>query len=136
MHAAAVRHNPVVSARRAVFTSNPKGRWARLKLRTLTAFLHLMQPVARLRGRLRLGLTPWRRRGWSGYAFPRRRTATVWREEWRAPENWLGEVVPERRQSQQGDPRRPRQEAGLTRTLDGTHGTTVGPGPGRTVAQV
>jgi GT2 family glycosyltransferase len=82
----------VISARRAVFTSNPSGRRARWKLRALTAFLHLMQPVARLRGRLRFGLTPWRRRGWSGFAFPRLRTTTVWREDWHAPEHWLGDV--------------------------------------------
>jgi O-antigen biosynthesis protein len=82
----------VVSARRAVFTSEPKGRWARFRLRALTALLHLVQPMARLRGRLRFGLAPWRRRGWSGFAVPVPQTATVWREEWRAPEDWLGAV--------------------------------------------
>jgi GT2 family glycosyltransferase len=89
----------IISAHRAVFASEPKGRWTRLTLRALTALLHLMQPVARLRGRLRHGLTPWRRSGWSGFVLPRPRTATVWREEWRAPEQWLGEVETRLRQT-------------------------------------
>ena len=54
-------------------------RWAR---RVLTATLHLIQPIARLRGRIQEGLTPWRRR------CPRRPgplwpvTASVWSERW------------------------------------------------------
>ena len=60
-----------------------------MKLWSLTAFLHLLQPLARLRGRLRFGLTPWRRRGWHGLVFPWPRTMTLWSEQWRAPEEWL-----------------------------------------------
>jgi hypothetical protein len=55
----------------------------------LTAALHLLQPLARLRGRVRFGLTPWRRRGWQHLAFPRRRTTTCWSERWHAPEDRL-----------------------------------------------
>jgi hypothetical protein len=56
-----------------------------LGLRLLTAALHVMQPAARLVGRLRHGLTPWRRRPAFGYALPWARTATRWSEEWQEP---------------------------------------------------
>ncbi len=51
----------------------------------LTALLHLVQPAARLRGRIAHGLTPWRRRR-SGATSPRpRRQVALWSEAWRAP---------------------------------------------------
>src|SRR5437867_1223374 len=55
---------------------------ARAQLRLLTAFLYLTQPLARLRGRLQSGLTPWRRRGTAGLAVPLPRTAALWSERW------------------------------------------------------
>src|SRR3989442_4554450 len=55
---------------------------ARAQLRLLTAFLHLTQPLARLRGRLQSGLTPWRRRGTGGLALPLPRTSALWSERW------------------------------------------------------
>jgi O-antigen biosynthesis protein len=58
----------------------------RLGLHALTGLLHLMQPLARLRGRLRSALTPWRRHGPVGFAFPRARTWRVWAEYWQSAE--------------------------------------------------
>jgi hypothetical protein len=58
-------------------------------LRVLIAGLHLLQPLARLIGRLTSGLTPWRRRKTRGWAWPGWRTATIWSEKWRAPHEWL-----------------------------------------------
>ena len=81
-----------LSASRASFTSAPPSRVARLKMRALTAFLHLIQPLARLGGRLAHGLTPWRRRGPRGLALPRPRTTTIWSEHWQAPEEWLRSI--------------------------------------------
>ncbi|MDQ3692416.1 MAG: glycosyltransferase [Chloroflexota bacterium] len=78
------------SARRARFPSAPDEGWNKLTLRALTAWLHLIQPLARLRGRIRHGLTPWRRRGQTGWTVPVRRETTVWSETWFAPEQWLG----------------------------------------------
>ncbi len=72
-----------LSAARASFTSVPQSRVAQLKLRSLTAFLHLLQPLARLSGRLRYGLAPWRLRGASGLSLPRPRTSILWSECWR-----------------------------------------------------
>jgi GT2 family glycosyltransferase len=58
----------------------------RLKLRLLTAFLHLLQPLARLRGRLRHGLTLWRQRGAGRLRLPIRRSFAIWTERWAPPE--------------------------------------------------
>jgi GT2 family glycosyltransferase len=57
-------------------------------LRVLTAFFHLMQPMARLAGRLRSGLTPWRQQI-SGSAWPWTRELSIWNEDGRPPESWL-----------------------------------------------
>jgi O-antigen biosynthesis protein len=58
-------------------------------MRLLTAALYLLQPLARLRGRLGSGLTPWRRRGPRHFALPRRLTRATWSERWKAPEERL-----------------------------------------------
>jgi hypothetical protein len=58
----------------------------------LTAILHLAQPLARLIGRLRHGLTVWRRRGHSGWAIPRPHTSTIWSEDWQSVDAWLSAV--------------------------------------------
>jgi O-antigen biosynthesis protein len=57
--------------------------------RALTGILFLLQPVARLAGRLRNGLSPWRRRLRLGVVWPRPRTVTVWAESWREPQAWI-----------------------------------------------
>jgi O-antigen biosynthesis protein len=78
-----------LSATRAAFTGQPETRWGLLKLHVVTAFLHLLQPLARLWGRQRYGLTPWRRQAKRGLSFPRRRNFSIWSENWKAPEAWL-----------------------------------------------
>jgi GT2 family glycosyltransferase len=74
----------------AGWTANPPvpGRSAleTLQRRDLTALLFFLQPVARLAGRLRRGLSPWRRRLRPGAAWPRPRTVEVWSESWQAPQ--------------------------------------------------
>jgi len=62
--------------------------FSRLPWRSLTILLHLMQPLARLFGRLLYDLTPWRKRGIAaGSAFPRLRRFNLWSEHWQsAPE--------------------------------------------------
>src|SRR5205085_7218160 len=82
-----------LSAAHASFPSAPRSRVARLKLRSLTALLHVLQPLARLRGRLCYGLTPWRwlsaLRPDRGLALPLPRTVTLWSERWQGPEDRL-----------------------------------------------
>lgn len=62
-----------------------------LKLRTLTAGLHLLQPLARLMGRTKLGLTPWRKCFVSGISlpWPWPRTFAMASEQWRSSMSWL-----------------------------------------------
>ena len=57
--------------------------------RLLTAALHVVQPLARLYGRLKYGLTPWRRRATLGLAPLWPVTSTVWSEHWEMPERRL-----------------------------------------------
>jgi hypothetical protein len=64
-------------------------RRSRLRLQALTAFLHLLQPAARLWGRIGHGLTPWRRRATAGFALPWPATHTRWSEKWSAPADRL-----------------------------------------------
>lgn len=79
----------VLSAKSASFPSPSLSVFHNLKLRILTAFLHLTQPIARLVGRLSHGLTPWRHRGVSGTVLPFCKTITRWSETWHSPEQWL-----------------------------------------------
>jgi GT2 family glycosyltransferase len=65
--------------------SVPEGHGGRGRLVALTALLHLMQPAARLVGRLTNGLAPWRRNPGIGIVLPLRRARTRWHEEWLHP---------------------------------------------------
>jgi len=73
---------PLVQASRCVsrvyFVHAPVSRACRIKLRLLTACLHLLQPLARLCGRLSHGLTIWRQRAVAGLALPRPWLANIW----------------------------------------------------------
>jgi hypothetical protein len=72
-------------AARARFTTRGRPAASRLACGALTAWLHLLQPLARLRGRLGYGLTPWRRRGAWPPAAPWPWATAVWREHWESP---------------------------------------------------
>ncbi len=76
----------LASARRARFTSSPQSKSLRARLFALTTVLHLLQPVARLAGRLEHGLAPWRVRGTRRRLWRSRRLISCWREAWKAPE--------------------------------------------------
>jgi len=54
-----------------------------LRRRLLTGTLFLLQPLARLAGRLRHGLSPWRRRRGDCGTSPWPRTVAIWSERWR-----------------------------------------------------
>ena len=84
----------VLSAIRADF---PTPRWTasqRFGLRCLTGLLHLVQPLARLIGRLRFGLSPWRRRVGkaAGLRIAGAWILTVWSEKGRTAGEWLGKL--------------------------------------------
>jgi len=63
----------------------------------VTGLLFLLQPLARLSGRLRLGLTPWRSVSARGLVIPRTRTLTVWSESWRSASDRLVAIEAELR---------------------------------------
>jgi hypothetical protein len=75
----------------AIFPVPPQSAGERVCLRVGTAFLHILQPIARLWGRLRYGISPWRRRG-TGFCLPRLRKYQIWSETWKAPEHWLEQL--------------------------------------------
>src|SRR6266487_1260965 len=81
-----------LGAARASFSSGPRSRLTSLKLRGLTAVLHLLYSAARLWGRLRHGLAPWRRHGGPGLSLRRRRSLAIWTERWQAAEQRLQEL--------------------------------------------
>ena len=89
-----------ISAARAI---PPQARtWKRggpLGFRAVVLSLHILQPLARLSGRLRGGLTPWRRRG--ARTRPRYRSIDLafWRDRWEAPETTLGALLEDLRQA-------------------------------------
>jgi GT2 family glycosyltransferase len=80
-----------VSAARASFPEASPGG-ARLWRRLLTAVLHLVQPLARLRGRLTEGLTPWRRHCAVRPAPLWPVTTAIWSERWKAQDERLREL--------------------------------------------
>ena len=70
-----------------------RGRTRRPGVRALTASLYVLQPLARLVGRLSDGLTPWRRNGVSGFVLPRPRDLAVWSEQWHSPDERLQAIL-------------------------------------------
>ena len=63
------------------------------KYKSLIIALHVIQPVARLYGRLKHGLTPWRKRGMDFdslvlFVFGKH-IFSYWSEKWRSSEEWL-----------------------------------------------
>ncbi len=75
----------VLSALLSRYPTPAVSRFDDWRRRSLAAGLYLVQPMARLLGRLRLGLTPWRRRGAPRFVVPRPRTCVSWSEQWKSP---------------------------------------------------
>jgi hypothetical protein len=81
-----------LGAARASFRSASRSRWRTFGLRLVTIFLYVLQPLARLGGRLRYGLAPWRRRSVPAAALPRPRTSNIWSENWQSPDQRLAAI--------------------------------------------
>jgi GT2 family glycosyltransferase len=78
-----------LAASRARFT----GHQRRSSLRLLTALLYLLQPLARLQGRIGHGLSPWRWRGPWVFGFPTPHTYSFWSERRQSGEDRVRTVV-------------------------------------------
>ncbi|MFL5824089.1 MAG: glycosyltransferase [Solirubrobacteraceae bacterium] len=83
----------VKSARGASFAdSAPQLKGGSVTMRALTMLLYLLQPAARLWGRLSYGLSPWRRDSGRPLRWPTPHGLEAWSETWRAPEERVGAV--------------------------------------------
>ncbi len=83
-------------ATRSCFTHSWRYRF---KLQAVTALLHLLQPFARLCGRLRHGLHILRLRVPREFSWPVRQTRSIWRESWQLPEERLAKAADRLRRS-------------------------------------
>src|SRR2546425_2787089 len=82
-----------MAARHATFVVEKRNRrWSLVGLRLVVLFLHLVQPMARLTGRMRGGLTPWRRRGPKTRPRFRRTHMTYWRGGGGEPEGTIRKI--------------------------------------------
>ena len=79
------------AAMKAEFPTHWPSRWQRFKLRCISAWLHLLQPLARLIGRFRHGLTPWRMRERANVNLFQscNLNLELWSEKWHPTEDWL-----------------------------------------------
>ncbi|HEY7167613.1 MAG TPA: glycosyltransferase [Candidatus Binatia bacterium] len=82
----------IMSAMRARISDGAPYGWPEISQRGLIVLLHLMQPLARLSGRLRYDLTPWRKRGIGATVFPTPRRFSLWSELWVAAAERLQQV--------------------------------------------
>ncbi|HYM70251.1 MAG TPA: glycosyltransferase [bacterium] len=70
----------------------PRDPVERAKRHAIMTLLHLIHPAARLYGRVRHGLTPWRRHRVAGATAPWPRLSTIWSERWKTAATWLETV--------------------------------------------
>ena len=64
----------------------------RIALRMMITWLQLIQPLARLLGRVRFGAKPWRLAGLLSRPVRLRQTHVIWSEEWQPTETRLAEI--------------------------------------------
>jgi hypothetical protein len=83
--------NAARAAAAAAFAPERCSPVLRLRLRALTAVLHVLGPAARLAGRLAGGLTPWRHRQ-AKWALPWPRTLMIWTDRWATASDRLAAV--------------------------------------------
>jgi GT2 family glycosyltransferase len=82
-----------LSAAQASFAgASSRTRVTLVKLYTLTAFLHMLQPLVRMRGRLSSGGGARSRHGARSLIAPWPRIFTIWSERWQAPDERLRSV--------------------------------------------
>jgi GT2 family glycosyltransferase len=86
--AASVLRATTAARRALVGPARVAGAWQG----TLVALLSLLQPAARLYGRIEEGLTPWRRHGRARPVPPWPRSMSVWSQRWRSAEERLCEI--------------------------------------------
>jgi len=79
----------IASGLRASRTGMARNFLERVRLMCATTLLHFLQPLARLFGRVRWGLAPWRWVKPETPTFPRAHSIVLWSEVWRAAQHRL-----------------------------------------------
>lgn len=69
----------------ATFQPHRRGAVRKFRMRVMTAALHFLQPLVRLRGRMVTGMSLLRIRGERSFAPPRHRQFSLWSESWADP---------------------------------------------------
>jgi len=82
----------IASAIRACRSGPTRSFLGRARLICVTTLLHLLQPLSRLFGRVRWGLTPWRWVKAESPSLPRANSIILWSEVWHAAQDRLEEV--------------------------------------------
>ncbi len=77
------------------FPDRDRSRFDIIKMHALTAMLFIIQPLARLFGRISYGLTPWRRHGLDELSLPRTRNHYFWIESWQPQEKRIETIEQE-----------------------------------------
>jgi len=84
-----------ISAKEAIYPNNPASGFQKFRYWGLTTIMHIIQPIARLKGRINHGLTPWRG-GFCNFrnigVLLRPKTLKHWSETWIPTENWLKNI--------------------------------------------
>lgn len=75
-------------AARGTYAVPPQARIERARRVVVTALLHVLHPIARLVGRLDLGVSPLRQSS-GPLGWPVRTELAVWSARWQSPETWL-----------------------------------------------
>jgi glycosyltransferase involved in cell wall biosynthesis len=82
-----------MSATKAVYATAPKDDFERFYRWGLTAFLHIIQPLARLKGRFTYDILSRRSQGIDNlpieFVVPKSRYFSIWSEEWKSNEDWV-----------------------------------------------
>ena len=79
-----------LAAAKPVADDQPRSR--RMVIRILTGWLHLIQPLARLLGRIHHGVGPWRLAGLLTRPVWLTHKQAIWSEEWRSLDDRLAEI--------------------------------------------
>lgn len=83
----------VISASKAEFTIKNPTLAQHVILYTITTILHLLQPLARLRGRILEGLTPFKSGIPTRFFIPKTMVISIWQEEWQSVQDTLNCVL-------------------------------------------
>jgi len=82
----------IASGIRTCLSGPTRSLLEKVRLIVVTTLLHLLQPLARLFGRVRWGLTPWRWVKAGTPSLPRANSIVLWSKVWHAAQDRLEEV--------------------------------------------